>query len=580
MTVLSIYQNSNFQPAVSTISSSQTLYSKFLWDSSDWSWFKHKCSNLGEVIRTAPQSSIFDLSEVAELITSCKEKINNKFTDFLLTPLHIAVMKGNLIVAKLLLANGANPNETDYKKYTPVHHAHITGDSEMSELLIAHGANPSLVNNDKLSVELIQRFTRRITGHEHVTNVLYDQQCFPSSVNLINEMVVSRQQLVEQWGSANSNPVVQVASSWYQSYQKYKQNPPSLRIERVAKNDIGNPINITMCGVYADSPIGKNTIITEYLGSIVSKNDNTTSPYRLAQIDAQRYRSVGSMTNDAFPNAMNIEILNLEGLPERSFLVAVKDIAPGEEITWDYTLTSDLKRTGHKELKPGALKKYFKEHSILELKDYFKQINELLNGPETLHQFQLLQAWTYLFSTFDSFLIVLEDHEILMNFYKSLKIDSELAKIFTSVNLAKLTYNWNYSLYFFIKEHHLLTKLTSKEFSLKALRVFRSCYAKMKESNLYILQARVMKAYRNFVKEVAEQNWSNVAHNLDTNNQFILSDEDQKRYLNFLKKEMSKKSSFATSEDALAYLSNLVQGRDGEKMINHLLQVLYSKVEA
>lgn len=580
MTISSFYQNLNFQPAVSGISYNQSLYSNYLWDSSDWSWFKHKCSNLGEVIRKAPQSSIFNLSEIAELITSCKEKINNKFTDFLLTPLHIAVMKGNLIVAKLLLANGANPNATDYKKYTPVHHAHITGDLEMSELLIAYGANPSLVNNDKLSVELIQRFTRRITGHEHVKNVSYDKQCFPNSVNLINEMVVSRQQLVDQWGSANSDLVVPVASSWYKSYQEYQQNPPSLRIERVAKNDIGNPINIKMCGVYADSAIEKNTIITEYLGSIVSKNDNSTSPYRLDQIDSLRYRSVGSMTNDAFPNAMITRILNLEGLEERSFLVAVKDIAPGEEITWDYTITSDVKRTGHKELKPGALRKYFKEHSILEMKDYFKQINELLNGPRTLHQFQLLQAWTYLFSTFDSFLIVLEDYEILMNFYKSLKIDSELAKIFTSINLAKLTYNWNYSLYFFINEHHLLTKLTSKEFSQKALRVLRSCYSEIRENNLYILQARVMKAYRNFVKKVAERNWSNVSHNLDTNNKEILSDEDQKTYLNFLKKEMSKKSSFATSEDALTYLSNLVQGSDGEAMMNYLLRVLYEKTEA
>ncbi|KAL8902918.1 MAG: hypothetical protein Q9207_004286 [Kuettlingeria erythrocarpa] len=63
------------------------------------------------------------------------------------SPLHIAALRGHLLIAKFLLERGANPNITDYSYHTPLHLA-MTSDSAdtaeetaMVELLLDHGAN-------------------------------------------------------------------------------------------------------------------------------------------------------------------------------------------------------------------------------------------------------------------------------------------------------------------------------------------------------------------------------------------------------------------------------------------------------
>lgn len=63
-------------------------------------------------------------------------------------PIHYAASKNALEIAKLLLENGANPNEADKNGDTVLHRASSKGNLEMVQLLLKNKANPHQTNNE------------------------------------------------------------------------------------------------------------------------------------------------------------------------------------------------------------------------------------------------------------------------------------------------------------------------------------------------------------------------------------------------------------------------------------------------
>ena len=60
------------------------------------------------------------------------------------TELHKAVSRGDAVLARLLLEQGADPNARDDLGYTPLHEAALTRSVESARLLLAHGARPNV----------------------------------------------------------------------------------------------------------------------------------------------------------------------------------------------------------------------------------------------------------------------------------------------------------------------------------------------------------------------------------------------------------------------------------------------------
>lgn len=66
-----------------------------------------------------------------------------------LTPLHQAVLDGNLMAVRLLIEHGADINKQDADSWTPLHAACAEGHAGIIRLLLQHGADKNILTEDK-----------------------------------------------------------------------------------------------------------------------------------------------------------------------------------------------------------------------------------------------------------------------------------------------------------------------------------------------------------------------------------------------------------------------------------------------
>ncbi|VDI09017.1 protein phosphatase 1 regulatory subunit 27-like isoform X1 [Mytilus galloprovincialis] len=65
-----------------------------------------------------------------------------------LTPLHQAVLDGNLMAVRLLVEHGANINKQDDDYWTPLHAACAEGHAEIAQILLDHGADRTILTDE------------------------------------------------------------------------------------------------------------------------------------------------------------------------------------------------------------------------------------------------------------------------------------------------------------------------------------------------------------------------------------------------------------------------------------------------
>jgi hypothetical protein len=89
-----------------------------------------------------------DATEIAQVLLDAGSDVN-VFTNFRTTPLHWSCYHSKILMSKLLLLNGADPNiqNTIYGE-TPMHHACSRGPLELALLLISFGAAVYVADND------------------------------------------------------------------------------------------------------------------------------------------------------------------------------------------------------------------------------------------------------------------------------------------------------------------------------------------------------------------------------------------------------------------------------------------------
>lgn len=327
-------------------------------------------------------------------LTPCLPYLNKPLFDYKMTPLHLAAQKGNGEAIDLFVQMGANLDLQDANKLTPLLHAAVHGHALAAGQLLNKGADSTLLSKyggnyaDYLRMNAPFRPTNtpidatlaenRPYSTHLKRNLEIESRCLKKGVVVADENVVKPKMLAKLLQEKSDEHHLMtmamtdsiqktVQADVLKSYEHYKNNPPPLAIRRVTHSDAGHPIKTTMCGVFAKMPISKGTVIDEYTGEIKPKSPFEDETYRVEDYpvtDSIKYRSAASMANHGFPNSYILHLAKgnfdtgLDGLPFRKLLVAINDIAEGEEIVWHYG--GDYQIPSKVELKPQALHDFLK----------------------------------------------------------------------------------------------------------------------------------------------------------------------------------------------------------------------------
>ena len=114
-------------------------------------------------------------SDVRRLLSSGMLDVNyflkSPYTNSTITPLHQASWEGHKDVVKLLLARGAEVNQTDERKRTPLHMASTRGHKWVVKVLLDKGADANLI--DECGQTALHEASYR--GHKNVVKNLIER---------------------------------------------------------------------------------------------------------------------------------------------------------------------------------------------------------------------------------------------------------------------------------------------------------------------------------------------------------------------------------------------------------------------
>lgn len=510
------------------------------------------CKKLGHIIYNK-----FELSFIGKAIAKCKSQINTKFSELMLSALHLATIKGSSEIAGLLLSNGADVNSLDHKKFTPLHHAALTGNQTMINFLINHTAEESLRNIHDGTYRHILQLTQHAANKTDFKNTFdrssitnfnpdFNPTCLKPNVKLVDEHVITAQQLVDHWEKKlkrdYSSKFNGIQSALQAAYKTYKKNPPQLIVDHVTHDDAGKVLSIPSnpCGVFAKQTIAQGEIIREYTGQIVNESP-TDKTYFLNGFDAHLFRNEGAMMNDGFPNSYIMGLYDIDGLEERPVLIASEQILPGQEIVWDYGIGDNTKFSGHQELRPKALKAFFATHSwqnlAISYQSLFSDPSNLQSYSENLRAFNGLQ---YIFNTPTAFLDLIANGTIDQKAIETLKTQQDIwKKIHAAIWIAHMEY---------VLKVKLLIDKTSPEFSSKVIAKYRDAFSLIENApDFVVLHATALSALQTLLIEFFELKIKQIT--LDAN--------QEDKILENLSRNFAKKTLF-NIDKAFIFLTSLL----------------------
>ncbi len=90
------------------------------------------------------------------------------------TPLHDAVLTGDVELVELLIANGADVDARDVRGYTPLHFAIQEGHTQVAKVLIVNGADVNARSVDADGGDVTPLYLSIILGRRAVESLLLE----------------------------------------------------------------------------------------------------------------------------------------------------------------------------------------------------------------------------------------------------------------------------------------------------------------------------------------------------------------------------------------------------------------------
>lgn len=346
----------------------------------------------------------------------CRQSLKEKVVKAIdLEALHLAVMGRNIKGIVPLAEMGANVDARDFQGYTPLHHAAMGADKAAIDTLLGLKADPTLRTNYGATYMDFLRMNAPFAKHAIPLNETLlsthknekyhqDPHCVEEDVTFVNENVARPETLIDLWHYKMSDLTEEEIANLKktnprgvenllrdnQKYSEYKAHPPQLSVKLVTHDDNGNPVGATFCGLFAEQDIKQKDIITEYVGELLTQDQTGLIPasertYLFNEhpaVDAQKYRGLGAIAKDSFPNAIMMRIdrnsqfkYGIDGLLHRKILVALCNIKKGEQIVFDHGPTHPTKRIQRIEFRSKAMVEFFQNNSWKDILNKYKDVS-------------------------------------------------------------------------------------------------------------------------------------------------------------------------------------------------------------
>lgn len=339
-----------------------------------------------------------------------KGQLNRPLNHKKFTPLHVAVISGNLGATEQLLKEEAQSNSRDVHGWTPLHHAALQGNSLMIELLLARGSSQALTTNMGGTHQDIWNLTHSdpVNPHEKIRLIWQEggeqtqltQAKFHelTSAVFIEENNMTRDHLWSEWNSSSAildACVFPFTMQIAQQYGEFVKKPPIHILRKVTHDSQGIPLfSSPGLGLFAHHPIKRGDIIGEYQGNI--RQNPIYDKFLLGWNSGLTHRNEIPQINDGFINVVLVLIPNTKGLSRRQMFIAADDIQPGEQLCWNYSL-NHIKLGPYAELRPQEVRAFIKLENVDELIQCLA--TALVNRKLSFENFVRAEKFRYILTT-------------------------------------------------------------------------------------------------------------------------------------------------------------------------------------
>jgi hypothetical protein len=338
-----------------------------------------------------------DLASISLLIDRADvDEVDRKFG---FNALHIAIFKRDFnTVLKLVSKSPGLIIRGDVKNWTPLHFSSILGDEKIDNFLWSFEGIDLLEKNTKNNLgatprDLKDSLKRKSAaddaivfkfkdGNEQI--ILGSAHQFKTKIgaNFTHLLLPSREGLLSLWPYAITKPT-KILAPLFNEINKFSFESNH---ESISQTYISHINTLIGWGVFALEKIESGSVIHEYTGEMISQAEFQTTEYSQEKvkyavplkhyvIDGMKFRNLAAMTNCGFPNAYPCFFYLEDGFPHY-FLVALEDIAEGDQICFDYGCEYPCKNRGYQELRIRELKDFIASKS---LEEFYRDLLEMKN---------------------------------------------------------------------------------------------------------------------------------------------------------------------------------------------------------
>ncbi|MEI6790847.1 MAG: ankyrin repeat domain-containing protein [Myxococcaceae bacterium] len=282
-----------------------------------------------------------------------------------LTPLHLAVLNGDLPEIQNLANQGADLNATARQKWTPAHFATLHSDRAILDILYSLGADENALDSNRATPKQLWNLTH-IEDSYRVN--IWDENT--QSVQQIDSTEFTRLTGARFIESLKMSPQT-LAVEWLKGFpvrQKLQQALAFVEPHQALANQdhvyLKKMPGIAGYGLYALRDFQPGEIVGEYQGEWVGKKSKVEdNEYATQEINAAHLRGYVAFSAHGLPNAYLTASERVSGLRVNELLVVGQPIRAHQPIMWNY-LTHDVVWKNYQEQLSDVLDEYVSQNGL------------------------------------------------------------------------------------------------------------------------------------------------------------------------------------------------------------------------